>query len=190
MATCSIPGCDKPAISRGWCPKHYYRWRTHGRADFPTVQDLTTEERFWQKVNRQGDSDCWLWTSSVRGDGYGAFQVESTKQISAHRYSYQLRHGEIPPGMVVMHSCDVPLCVNPNHLSLGTTAENAADASRKGRRLPGSKNHQAKLDEKTVREIRTRYAAGGTTQRELALAYDVSPALIGHIVNRRSWRHI
>jgi hypothetical protein len=75
-----------------------------------------------------------MWTSARRGDGYGAFQVESKRQISAHRYSYQLHHGEIPAGMVVMHSCDQPLCVNPSHLSIGTTADNARDAFRKGRR--------------------------------------------------------
>ena len=92
--------------------------------------------------------------------------------------------------MVIMHSCDTPVCVNPDHLSLGTNAENAADASRKGRRLPGSLNHQAKLTEDQVREMRLLYAAGGVSQAQLAQQYGVSHALVSFIVTRRAWKHI
>lgn len=187
LVICSVDGCEQKAVARGWCSKHWMRWRHHGSPDVVTAYDLTYEQRFWRKVDHT--ETCWLWMGAKRGDGYGAFQL-GPKQIAAHRYSYQLRSGEIPEGMVVMHSCDVPLCVNPTHLRLGTHAENSADAARKGRKLPGSQNHQAKLTEGQVIEMRERYAAGGVTQRQLADAFEVSPALVAAIVARKAWRHV
>jgi len=92
--------------------------------------------------------------------------------------------------MVVMHSCDRPLCVNPAHLSLGTNAENAADSARKARRPRGSRNSQAKLTEGQVLEIRERYTQGGVTQKELAASYGISHALVSFIVTRKAWKHI
>ena len=146
-----------------------------GRADRPSVQDLTPKQRFWQKVIYE--ESCWLWRGARRGDGYGAFQV-GYRQIAAHRYSYELHHGAIPEDMVVMHVCDVPLCVNPEHLRLGTQADNQRDSALKGRRHPGSQNHQSKLTEEQVTEMRERYAAGGVTQKELAIDYGVSGGLV------------
>lgn len=187
---CSVDGCGKDARALGLCPKHRWRLKKYGTTDIESVYELTPEQRFWKKVDRRGRDECWLWTAGVRGDGYGAFQVESTRQISAHRYSYTLAHGEIPNGLVVMHSCDVPLCVNPEHLSLGTNSENSADAARKGRRLPGSQNHQAKLTEKQVLQLRAQYAAGGVTHKQLAADYGISAALVSFILTRKAWKHI
>jgi hypothetical protein len=119
-------------LARGWCPRHYQRWRVHGSTDVClTTQGLGVTARFWAKVDKSGE--CWLSTGARRGDGYGAFQVESKRQIGAHRFSYILHHGDIAEGTIVMHSCDVPICVNPAHLSLGTPSENTRDAVRKGR---------------------------------------------------------
>jgi hypothetical protein len=185
---CSVESCENTAVARGWCPKHWMRWRHLGSPNVVTARDLSPEERFWAKVDRSGS--CWLWTAARRGDGYGAFQVESQRQVSAHRYSYEIHHGEIPSGMVVMHSCDRPLCVNPEHLSLGTNAENAADSARKARRPRGSHNSQAKLTEGQVITIRLRYDTGGITQAELAEEYGVSLALVSTILARKAWRHI
>ncbi len=161
--------------------------RHYGTLDINSPHDLTLEQRFWSKVDET--AGCWWWKAGKRGDGYGAFAV-GDKQIGAHRFSYQLHKGEIPAGMVVMHTCDQPLCVNPGHLVLGTSAENSADAARKGRRLPGSKNHQAKLTEAQVLELRARYAEGGISQVRLAAEYGVSHALVSFIVTRRAWKHI
>lgn len=185
---CSVEDCRKEALARGWCPKHYQRWRVHGTADAFSPQDLSAEQRFWAKVDKRGR--CWLWTAGVRGDGYGAFQAESTLQIGAHRYSYELHNGPIADGLVVMHSCDRPLCVNPAHLALGTSAENAADSARKARRPRGSKNANAKLTEGEVLEMRERYAAGGVTHRELAADYQISTALVSFVLTRKAWTHI
>ncbi len=183
---CPAVGCDKPVIARGLCPKHYWRMRTHGTLDINSPYDLTIEERFWAKVDKTGA--CWMWTAGRFGDGYGAFTAH--RAVRAHRFSYEIHHGPIPDGMVVMHTCDVPLCVNPDHLTVGTSAENSADAARKSRRPRGEKNVNAKLREVQVREIRLRYAAGGITQKELAAEYGVSCALISVIVTRKAWRHI
>jgi hypothetical protein len=96
--------------------------------------------RFWPKVDRSGGPDaCWLWTAGAQGSGYGQFYPSKGRPTGAHRFSWELANGRpIPPGMHVMHSCDVRLCVNPAHLSIGTAADNNQDKSRKGRN-PGNR---------------------------------------------------
>jgi hypothetical protein len=92
----------------------------------------TIEELFWAKV--QKTAGCWLWTASRTGGngGYGKFTVKQ-QLVYAHRQSWVIHNGEIPGGMMVLHSCDNPLCVNPAHLFLGTAYDNRMDCIRKGR---------------------------------------------------------
>lgn len=90
--------------------------------------------RFWAKVNR--GTGCWEWLGERNNKGYGRFPTysrDSRKRLLAHRVSYTLHHGQIPAGMVVMHACDNPGCVNPEHLSIGTQQDNLRDALAKGR---------------------------------------------------------
>ena len=91
---------------------------------------MSMEDRFFQKV-RKTDS-CWLWTGALNSRGYGAFGVNG-KSVSAHRYSYETYVGPIPEGMVVCHSCDIRNCVNPQHLWVGSTADNNKDMFQKER---------------------------------------------------------
>lgn len=92
-----------------------------------------TIERFLTKVEKT--SECWLWTASQTGVGYGQIWVNEAgwRRMDAHRFAYQHYKGNIPKGQVVMHSCDNKLCVNPDHLSLGTQKDNLRDMYAKGR---------------------------------------------------------
>jgi hypothetical protein len=99
---------------------------------------MTTEERFWAKVDRSGGPDaCWLWTAGTfrLRNGYGKFGADpaASRTVYAHRFAYELSHGPIPPGLLVCHHCDNPPCCNPAHLFLGTIADNMRDMSDKGR---------------------------------------------------------
>ena len=95
-------------------------------------------KRFWDKVEKT--DGCWMWTASTFNDGYGKFKFEG-KNRRAHRMSWIIENGEIPEGMLVMHSCDNPLCVNPSHLSLGTPKENTRDMVNKNRHCNQVKSH-------------------------------------------------
>ena len=94
------------------------------------MKTATLEERFWSKVDRSGS--CWIWTGSRQGSHrpherkYGSFFVEG-KRRNAHVVSYEISVGPVPAGMVVMHLCDNPPCVNPSHLKPGTQKQNVWD---------------------------------------------------------------
>ena len=91
-------------------------------------------ERFWAKVDKSGP--CWIWTAGRFATGYGCFRLQG-KSLKAHRVAYELEVGPIPLGLNVLHRCDVPLCVNPAHLWVGTARENNADMLEKGRGASG-----------------------------------------------------
>ena len=144
-------------------------------------------ERFWNKVNKQAENGCWEWTASVNNKGYGWFRLDG-KNRGAHRVSWMLQHGAVPGGLFVLHRCDNPSCVNPDHLWLGTNADNMRDKVEKGRApaLPGESNGQAKLTEADVIAIR----ADHRSLRAIAAEYGVSHALIGYIKRGDHWSHI
>jgi hypothetical protein len=92
-------------------------------------------DRFWAYVHRSGADECWLWLGGTNIRGYGRFRRgrKASGMMGAHQFSYELHHGPIPSGLVVMHSCDNPGCVNPAHLSVGTFQDNSIDCRVKGR---------------------------------------------------------
>ena len=95
-------------------------------------------KRFWSKVEKT--DGCWKWSGCKDPNGYGRHAVEHSKQMLAHRYSYVLHVGPIPPGVCVLHRCDNPECTNPVHLFLGTQSDNQADKVAKGRQAAGKRN--------------------------------------------------
>lgn len=146
-------------------------------------------ERFWPKVDKRGPDECWEWQAYVLPNGYGLIGRGRAGEGMeyAHRQSYLLAHGDIPPGLFVCHRCDNRRCVNPSHLFLGTIADNNADAAAKGRSALGERNGMAKLTDAQVREIRSLKAAG-IPQADLARNYGVGPMQISRIVNYQNRR--
>ena len=150
-------------------------------------------ERFWRRVDQTGA--CWVWTGAHFPFGYGCVHLRSGHHV-AHRVSWALAHGPIPDGLWVLHRCDNPPCVRPEHLFLGTPADNNRDRDAKGRHRPGPGPHrrgaehaQAKLTEAQVYEIRQRRAQGEALLT-LAAAYGVSFSHISSIAHHRTWRHL
>ena len=107
-------------------------------------RDRPAIERYLTHVRIPADkSQCWIWIGAGKGNGYGNVRVRS-KNISAHRRAYELFFGDVPDGKDVCHSCDVRFCVNPDHLFLGSRAENVADMMKKGR---GAGPHKVEIRE-------------------------------------------
>lgn len=97
------------------------------------------EDRFWKKVEKKSPDECWEFKGAKYEHGYGCLSVGGRKNKGAHRISYVIHFGEIPNDLHVLHKCDNPPCVNPNHLFLGTHKQNMEDKSRKGRCAPRKK---------------------------------------------------
>lgn len=150
-------------------------------------------ERFAEKFKVNEENGCWEWTGSLDTGGYGMLRrSRERKMIAAHRLSYELHKGD-PGRFYVLHECDNPRCVNPEHLRLGTQQENMQDMQRRGRRRgvtgPHGEYHgQSKLTEKDVEKIR-RLSASGTRQILLAEEFGVGPEQIRRIVRGIAWAH-
>lgn len=136
--------------------------------------------RFWAKVQKLPGDGCWVWTGGLDTKGYGNFNVEGTTR-RASKVAYEMAHGVSTLGVHVLHRCDNRRCVRPDHLFLGTNADNVADKVAKGRQA-------MKLSPDAVRDLRARYEAGGITQRDLAAAFGIGQAQVSRIINhvRRS----
>ena len=100
---------------------------------------MDAEFPYWHMVSPEPNSGCWLWDGPVNWCGYGRVTIAPRKRVRAHRLSYEWHKGPIPAGMILLHKCDIPSCVNPDHLRPGTQAENMKDMWQKGRQAKGPK---------------------------------------------------
>jgi hypothetical protein len=152
----------------------------------------TLEERFWEKVDIGEENECWEWLGARHHKwNYGEFKI-GYKVIQAHRWSYFISHEneEIPEGMLVLHTCDNPPCVNPKHLFLGTNDDNMKDMAYKGRSADnhGSKNPNSKLKEQDV--IQIKLLKGKVSGAELGRRYGVVKEAIYDIWSGKRWSHV
>jgi hypothetical protein len=146
--------------------------------------------RFFAKVIRHENPDvCWGWSGAKHRYGYGRMQWKGAV-VEAHRISFEIHSGQpIPAGMEVCHSCDNPVCSNPNHLFLGTNSDNRADSVRKSRHGFGVRLKQAKLNPDSVQDIRRRHQSGESMYR-LAKLFHVSFRTIHDAVKRITWKQV
>jgi hypothetical protein len=149
---------------------------------------MTPEQvaRFWAKVDKSGE--CWLWTASCTPLGYGRCYTPGAGGY-AHRASYLIHYGAIPAGLEVMHECDTPNCVRPDHLKVGTHQDNMDDKVRKGRQQRGERCSKAKLTTSQAQEIKQRLAKGERGS-QLAREYNVTKQTICGIRHNRSWAYL
>lgn len=134
------------------------------------------------------ETGCWEWQKPLHIRGYGQV-CHDAKQVLAHRFSYETFKGEIPDGLHVCHTCDNRKCVNPDHLWLGTNADNTTDKVRKGRHVYGTKAHCAKLSDEKVLEI-VNLVEGGMSQGKVAKMYGISQPVVSRIMSGESWAHV
>lgn len=159
------------------------------------------EKRFWSRVEKT--DSCWLWRGQLSSAGYGKIGSGGANSVNilSHRLSWEYANGSIPDGLCVLHKCDNPPCVNPDHLFLGTMTDNMADKVSKNRQQKGETSGSNLLTDDQVRAIRHRYAnrklvnkrtAKGDPDAITAIAadYGVHFVTIFDLVKRKTWAHV
>lgn len=205
---CSVEGCGRLVHRATMCGMHRQRLRRHGDTGVVLPRrngSVPVGERFWARVDKTGD--CWVWTGATqKAWGYGLIGARGKSQL-AHRIAWELTNGPIPEGMNVCHRCDNPPCVNPDHLFLGTQADNNADKESKSRGnhprgerhgtytkpesvTRGSASPNTHLSERDIRAIRSMYATGDWSQEALGQLFGSDQTAISKIVRRVSWKHV
>jgi hypothetical protein len=174
------------------------------------VYPATLIARFWARVNKAGPvvrpelGPCWVWTGSRLHGGYGHMKGVRRRELLAHRASWTIANGPVLNGLWVLHKCDNPPCVRPDHLFLGTPQDNVRDCQEKGRTVlkkgqappwktgaaRGSNAPHANFTEQVVEEIIQRYRAGGVSQRELAREFGVHQTTMHRLLSGKNWKHV
>lgn len=194
MRTCTEPDCQRRHAAHGWCYAHWRQWKRTGKVGAiarPAWVKLPTPttDRFWEKVAK--GKDCWLWTGAHTAAGYGVMFSGGRMEL-AHRLGWTIAHGTVPPRMYVLHRCDNPQCVRPDHLFLGTPRDNTLDMVAKGRHgtLRGERHQAAKITEAQAAEIKDRVLRKGERQVDICREMGLRQSMVSAIVNGRNWRHV
>ena len=178
---CSI--CEKPTVGRGLCKNHYRAFMKYGDAEHrANLRGVPFNERY----HTDPDTGCWLWVGGTNTSGHGTWAAHGEK--TAHRASWVLHNGAVPAGKHVLHRCDRPNCVNPDHLFLGTHQDNMADLRAKGRAYgaQGEANYGAKITEEQALTI----MQDGRTCPVIAEEFGISRTMVDNIRNGKSWSHL
>ncbi len=160
------------------------------RTDFAAGRRLSTEAEdraLFSLSFVKRETGCWEWTECRDSNGYGLFFRGAGKSRLAHRASWEFKNGPIESGWFVLHRCDNPCCVNPDHLFLGSQQDNIMDMVRKQRNQRGSRRPAAKLTEDVVRSIRSTTDKSHT---QIAREFGVARSVITNVINRKAWRHV
>ena len=148
------------------------------------------KERFYKLANKVGDNECWEWIGTKDRHGYG-YITDNHERKFAHRVSYELHSGPIIEGAFIIHSCDNPSCVNPNHLRQGTAQDNVDDMISRGRanhyNPRGEEHGRAKLTWEQVREIRGKYIPFKYSTTRLGKEFGISQGHIARIISGLAW---
>lgn len=178
QARCSVENCDNAVYAKHMCAKHRRRVLRYGSPQITKdARSMTTTEYIYWRTTIE-DSGCWLWDTPHNSHGYGVAS-RGGKKIAAHRLSYSHFVGDIQPGQDVRHKCDSRACVNPDHLELGTRADNNRDTSARDR------HGNAKVSNNDVVDIRWAHGMGASGA-SLARAYGVTPTLVSQIVRHKA----
>jgi len=152
---------------------------------------MPIEKRFWAQVHQT--EACWIWTGATNHNGYGVICLGGGggRQVRVHRLAYELLVGPIPVGLLVLHQCDNPSRVRPDHLFLGRVLDNTRDMVLKGRDgFRGEKNGRGKLSLTDVQEIRRLYTGGHVSLTKLARVFSVAKGHVWRIANGKAWANV
>lgn len=180
---CEVIGCEYKVLAKGFCSTHYKRFMKYGNPNY--VKDSRKKLDF--EITNKG---CFEIKSHIRNkNGYGILRKNGIN--TAHRFIYTEMFGEIPKGLVVRHKCDNPSCINPEHLELGTIQQNNDDRDKRGRfkKMFGSENGSAKLNEEQVREIK-KMLVEGKSVNELSKVFNIGKTTLHLIKRGERWKHV
>lgn len=161
-------------------------------AAFVVTESL--KQRFFAKTT-ESSTGCIIWTGAIQRNSYGAFKI-GLEKIDAHVASWRIANSgqPVPIGQLVMHKCDCRMCVNPEHLQLGTVSQNMLDAHKDGRgedfKSQGEQHYNAKLTEEIVRALRHEYESTRISGRALAEKYGLVYTTVKSVLQRKSWKHV
>ena len=162
----------------------------HGATDDSAIPPRVQLRALFDNSIPEPNSGCWLWMRSTQNQGYGRV-YDGSKVVLAHRAAYAAAYGPIADGVKILHRCDTPLCINPDHVFPGSQFENMRDCRDKGRmRVPpprlGESHHAGRLTEASVRKIR----ADARPYSEIASAYGISKSMVFAVKSRSNWAHV
>ena len=184
---CEVEECHRKIWARRWCEMHYFRWYYTGSVGSSnpkfvrlSLADPSGIEAELLRKFETNDRGCWLWTGTVLKTGYGRRMVNN-RPYGVHRLAAWLWKGmDLDSPLQVLHDCDTPRCYNPEHLTIGTNADNMLDMCLKGRKM-------TKATPAIVRAIR---ADKKLSHRELGQKYGLAKPTVWSIKTRRTWKHI